>query len=286
MMGRPHLNDVTLVAVTSVALAATVVALRRSMAQAQFGRVLLLSDRPPDDLAGSGIEWRAIPPLQSRAYYSRFVLHELCDHVETSHALLVQWDGFVRDGRRWRDEFLEYDYIGAPWPQYRDGMAVGNGGFSLRSRKLLKATSIVPATDEPEDVAICRTHRKMLEQKYDLRFAKLDLANCFSYERGASDGQEFGFHGVFNMLVELGVERAMDTLAALEPGVIGARESTELLVSAVRNRNLPLARLALAHHHSNPDHFFRLWRGLGWLLTRRDGAPRTGRHKGVGTIKN
>jgi len=35
------------------------------------------------------------------------------------------------------DDFLEYDYIGAPWPIEQDDnlFGVGNGGFSLRSRK-------------------------------------------------------------------------------------------------------------------------------------------------------
>jgi hypothetical protein len=273
MTGRPHLAEVTLVAVTSVALDATVMAMRHSIAQASFARALLLSDRQPGDLAGSGIEWRPIPRLDSRADYSRFVMDGLAEHIETGHALLVQWDGFVRDGRAWRDEFLEFDYIGAPWPQYRDGMAVGNGGFSLRSRRLLQATVSLAADGAPEDVAICRTYRPVLEQAHGIRFASMDVARAFSYERCDSSGLEFGVHGVFNMLAELGSTRLLAWLTKLEPGVIGERESTELLVKAVRTGNWPLARLALRHHRAHPQHGRRLVRGLGWLLRGHDGRP-------------
>ena len=273
MMGRPHLGDVTLVAVTSVALAATQAALRHSLGQASFGKALLLSDLQPGDLAGSGIEWRPIPRLASRADYSRFVMGGLAGHIETGHALLVQWDGFVRDGRAWRDEFLDFDYIGAPWPHYRDGMAVGNGGFSLRSRRLLQATATIPASDAPEDDTICRKFRPVLERDHGIRFADMDVARAFSYERRHSSGLEFGFHGVFNMLAELSSTRLLAWLTDLEPGVIGERESTELLVKAVRTGNWPLARLAMRHHHSHPNHGHRLLRGLGWLLCGHDGRP-------------
>ena len=284
MTDRPHLADVSLVAVTSVALPATLSALRHSLAQAQFGRALLLSDRQPDGLAGSGIEWRAIPRLSSRSDYSRFILAGLAEHIKTRHALLVQWDGFVRDGRSWQDGFLDFDYIGAPWPQYRDGMAVGNGGFSLRSRRLLQATAAIPPDDAPEDVTICRTHRAYLEHQHGIRFADMDVARAFSYERSESSGREFGFHGVFNLPAELGTERLLAWLSNLEPGVIGERESTELLVNAVQARNWPLARLALAQHRANPHHGRRLLRALGWLLRGHDGWPvprtRVSRHVG------
>jgi len=41
--------------------------------------------------------------------------------------------------RKGIDEFLQYDYIGAPWPhEYNlNKLSVGNGGFSLRSKKVM-----------------------------------------------------------------------------------------------------------------------------------------------------
>ena len=101
----------------------------------------------------------------------------------------------------------------------------------------------------------------------------MDVARTFSYERYVSSGLEFGVHGVFNMLAELGSTRLLAWLTDLESGLIGERESTELLVKAVRTGNWPLARLALRHHHAHPNHGRRLLRGLGWLLCGHDGRP-------------
>jgi len=139
-----NLTNVTLVAATSVARAATLRAMRLSMEQVRFGAAVFLCDEPPEDGQATGIEWRAISPLRSRADYSRFMLHEMADHVATDFALVVQWDGYVLDSAGWRDEFLEYDYIGAPWPQFDDGRRVGNGGFSLRSSQLLRVCATLP----------------------------------------------------------------------------------------------------------------------------------------------
>src|SRR6185503_18873241 len=116
----------------------------------------------------------------------------------------VQWDGFVIDAGSWREQFLEFDYIGAPWLQFADGYDVGNGGFSLRSRRLLEACAgadFIPS--HPEDVAICRTNRPMLEKMHGIRFADAQLAETFAFERTAPR-PSFGFHGAFNLAPTVG----------------------------------------------------------------------------------
>ncbi len=128
---RPTLPDVTLVAVSSIAIPAVTRALEISMDRVCFARAILLSHECPTN---SPAEWHKIPRLQSRADYSRFMLRELANHIDTSHALCIQWDGFVLNGNAWLPVFLEYDYIGSVWPQFHDGRNVGNGGFSLRSK--------------------------------------------------------------------------------------------------------------------------------------------------------
>ena len=35
------------------------------------------------------------------------------------------------------ENFIEYDYIGAPWENSQHGYYVGNGGFSLRNKNLM-----------------------------------------------------------------------------------------------------------------------------------------------------
>lgn len=276
LTARPRVPEVTAVAVTSVALSATVEALRWSQRQVEFGRVLLLSDKRPVGLAEMDIDWVPIPLLSSRAAYSQFMLCSLGEYIKTSHALVLQWDGFVRDGSAWSDDFLAYDYIGAPWPHHQNGGQVGNGGFSLRSRRLMEATRGLTGNGGAEDVTICRTYRIHLEERRKIRFADVDVAKRFSYERGISNGKEFGFHGVFNLKDELDADRMMQILNSVEPGVIGGRESTELLALALRTRDWPLARLALRHHGAHPQRTRRLLRMIGWLLKGQDGSLPSG----------
>ena len=217
-MGGPKLSlpTVTLCAVSSVNVIATIAALRTSLEQIQFSECLLFTDapispRPP------GIRVVPIAPLTSAQAYSEFVLHSLADHIRTSHCLVVQWDGFVLDSRQWDDGFLTVDYVGSPWPQFSDERSVGNGGFSLRSRRLLYACRDPRFVgSHPEDVSICRTNRGLLEKAHDIRFADLPTAERFSYERTTPPGPTFGFHGIFNMIPALGADRFWATYRTLD----------------------------------------------------------------------
>lgn len=206
-MARLSLPTVTLCAVTSVNLDATVEALRSCLNGIDFGQALLLTDADIRQLP-PGVDKISIPPLRSGLAYSEFMLRELAAHIDTEHCLVTQWDGFVADPGQWDDRYLQYDFIGAPWPQFSDGHDVGNGGFSLRSRKLLEACrSPGFAVSHPEDVAIGRTNREFLEREHGIRFADRETAARFAFERSRSEGPSFGFHGVFNMVEVLGPER-------------------------------------------------------------------------------
>lgn len=236
---RIALPEVTLVAVSDVAISATARALAISQQGLRFADAMLLTSReaPPDLRATS----RRIAPIGSREAYSRFMLRDLHRHIGTSHVLCVQWDGYVLDPARWEPAFLEYDYIGAPWPHFGDTMRVGNGGFSLRSRRLLEACATLDVGDEAEDIAICRTHRPVLEQRFGLRFAPEDLARRFAFERAAPRGDEFGFHGAFNMVGRTPLADLANVLAGLEPGLLNRREHREILSQALRRGDLRLA---------------------------------------------
>jgi hypothetical protein len=215
-----------MVAVTSVAVRATIDAMRASSRQADFGRVLLLSHLPPPE-ADPAIEWRSVERLDSRRDYSRFMLRDLADHIATSHALCVQWDGFVVNGAAWQDRFLDYDYIGAVWPHFSDGHRVGNGGFSLRSRRLLKACKNLPFDGaEAEDIAIARTYRSRLEDQ-GMRFAPEAVAQQFAYERSLPSGSEFGFHGAFNLVRYLSPDQALKVFRSLDKRILAKSERME-----------------------------------------------------------
>jgi hypothetical protein len=233
---RLALPQVTLLAVTSVNIAATVAALEASMAAVDFGAAKLLTDRPPTHLP-DGLQAVTVPPIRSMHAYSDFVLRSLPDHVDTSHALLVQWDGHVLDARRWRPEFLAYDYIGARWPQFSDGHDVGNGGFSLRSRALLEACRSAEFRDaHPEDLAIARHNRIWLEGQ-GLRFAPACLADAFSAERAGSPATTFGYHGIWHMPRLLGRDTFWQIYSELDERTSARHDFRSILWQMMRGRS-------------------------------------------------
>lgn len=217
-MTRLSLPDVTLCAAASVNVIATVAALNRCLDQIEFARCLLFTDADASSLRLNGrIEAIGIDRLSSAAAYSNFLLGELYPHIGTTHCLIVQWDGFVIDATQWEPEFLSYDYIGAPWPQFRDAHVVGNGGFSLRSRRLLEACRDPDfVAEHPEDVAIARSNRELLERKHGARFADLAVAERFSFERTAPKRPTFGFHGIFNLVEVLGPQGFWEIYSTLD----------------------------------------------------------------------
>ena len=223
---RLALPQVTVCAVSSTNVVATVRALETSLRQIAFAEAILFTHADqPRPLPGGNSEIRIveIERLNSSAAYSEFLLAHLASHVMTSHCLIVQWDGHVIDAARWRSEFLDYDYIGARWPQFGDGLDVGNGGFSLRSRRLMAACGAAAFKQHhPEDLAICRTNRAFLEQQ-GMFFAPSELADAFAAERAGEPAASFGYHGVFLMPRVLGAEtfwevyRTLDDRSSLKP---------------------------------------------------------------------
>jgi len=190
------LPGVTLCCVDTANHALAARALRRSAIGIRFARSLFITDRRVDE---PGIEVRTIAPLTSRDDYSRFVLASLLDHVDTPHVLLVQWDGYALNAAAWRTDFLDCDYIGAKWFWAPEGQRVGNGGFSLRSRRLLEALRDPRIVlTEAEDVTICRTFRTLLEREHAIRFATESQADRFAFEAAYPIGLPFGFHGLYN----------------------------------------------------------------------------------------
>lgn len=167
----------------------------------EFGKVRLLG-RDTQLPKESGLNYieKITDPIESIQEYSQFMIKELIEHVPPhfSHVLVIQHDGYVWNYSAWRPEWLEYDYIGAPW-WYTDGYNVGNGGFSLRSRRLLMILANDPNIKKthPEDHVIGRTYRKYLEERYDIKFAPESVAERFSIEGHRGDrfySGQFGFH--------------------------------------------------------------------------------------------
>lgn len=188
------LKDVTLLGIDCQNFNRLLTAAKVSTKKISFGSIKLLTS-----LETSHKYSVKIPLIKSTEEYSKFILKNLNEYVDTNYVLIIQHDGFVLNPHAWSDEYLEYDYIGAPW-WYESGGNVGNGGFSLRSKRLLEFTARENFIEKyhPEDFQICRTYRDYLLNQ-GMTFAPVSLAKKFSFEGRYRmwdnwNGQ-FGFHG-------------------------------------------------------------------------------------------
>jgi Protein of unknown function (DUF5672) len=217
---RVYLPDITLVCVSGVKSFKSLFSLYRSANKCNFAKIVFVSTKFPEIKIGKfSIEKPSSTLLQSINDYNWYCIYELHKHVHTSHALVVQYDSAVLHSDEWRKEFLDYDYIGAPWPVANDSyidpfgnsQRVGNGGFSLRSRKLMKVPNIrnIPwdVVEDgfyktfntkllSEDGNIC-VHNRHLYELEGCKFAPIEVAAHFSYENDVPENfgiKPFGFH--------------------------------------------------------------------------------------------
>ncbi|MEY8847444.1 DUF5672 family protein [Psychroserpens sp. XS_ASV72] len=179
-----YLENVTLLGIDCIDIDRLIFAADVSEKYIKFKTVKLLTH-----LDSSDDRIVKIPKIDTIEAYSEFMIKHLDTYVDTDFVLTIQYDGFIVNPEQWKQEFLQYDYIGAPtkW-------GMGNGGFSLRSKKLLQLLSEDDHITfvHPEDIRICRTYRSYLESK-GIKFAPLELAHDFSVENGIWNHQ-FGFH--------------------------------------------------------------------------------------------
>jgi hypothetical protein len=213
MKKKLKLPNVTLLSATSSEVDAAQVSMRISLHNIEFGASKLLSSSSPEKKYPD-IEYVPIPQLNSVDDYNKMIFQDLHKYFKTSHCLIVQADSFVVNSSLWKNEFLKFDYIGGPWPDKIEvnpnlilnlkQNPVGNGGFSLRSRKLVEATSRINFDTlnfpmKAEDVLICYyLYKEMIDS--GIQFAPARLAAEFSLENtdglyGQNVNSVFGFHG-------------------------------------------------------------------------------------------
>lgn len=153
-----------------------------------------------------GVIVREIIEGRERVDRERFLITSLHTCFETSHAIHMEADARIANPSAWDQSWLQYDYIGAPWPWPFEqpgfppctaANCVGNLGFSLLSRRFCEAVSSIAKPTEVEarlsDVYMCRTLRPQLEEM-GIRFAPEGVAAKFSCEDKYYSGQ-FGWHG-------------------------------------------------------------------------------------------
>ena len=189
---------ITYVAIDTLNHTLSAQALERSHERFPLKNALIFSDKVDHWNGRKIIE---IPAIKSTKDYNSVVFFDLPKQLKTDFALFIQYDGFVLSGDLFSEQYLNWDYIGAPWPHYSD-FTVGNGGFSLRSKKLVDSIQkyLLPEDlHSAEDVVICRYLRARLEENDGLQFAPEKIAEMFSYEMRKPDFDTFGFHGLSHL---------------------------------------------------------------------------------------
>lgn len=192
------LPQVTLIALTGIGYQTEehLKAIKESTKNIEFGEVKL-------------IQLGTVKDIDS---WNKAIIYELPKYIETSHCLLIHHDGYVINPDIWQNEWLNYDYIGAPWPlpqdtySYRDEegelQRVGNS-VSLRSKKLMDLTTKREWKpyygNTNEDGFICCHNRKWLESQ-GCKFAPIDVAKYFSKEHTIEENKHinktFAFHSL------------------------------------------------------------------------------------------
>ena len=207
-----------------------------AMDQVDFKRSVLITDSSKTDLSlfGQAIDRHNIEVCdmsvdlnsnlqnddENRSGFCESFVQQTNKYIFDDFCLNVQHDSTIIDVGRWDNRFLNYDYIGAPWPmniiQASDMVAgrieeipnvVGNGGFSLRTRAFVEESAKLGWEHKNEDLNICVfNYHKMISNR--ISFAPPGLAAQFSKEHQTPYGgfnrdllftyNSFGFHGEFN----------------------------------------------------------------------------------------
>jgi hypothetical protein len=244
-MTRLPLGQVTLCAVECKAPALAAQSLLQSMRHAAFGRVCLFTHDWLPAVVLPGIEIIDIEAIRTPAEQSQFVIRVLPHHVRTSHALLTRWDAFVVNPAAWTDEFLVHDFVGAPWPDQPDDQSVGQGAFSLRSRRFLRAGLDPRITDQhPEDVVMAQQRRVFLQDVHGVSFAPAALARRLVADDEAPESWQFGFLGAQHLPQVLD-EDAMLEVVARVPHEFLLGDGSLRLAKALLMRGMPTATQAL-----------------------------------------
>jgi len=215
------LPNTTMIALGSTQVKENLMALKLSMKNIEFAEVKFISHERPLKLP-DGIKFEKFNDFGRINFkeFSYYCIYKLIEHINTDYMLMVQPDGFVINPHSWTDEFFEWDYIGAPWPlrdnafidPFGNHHRVGNGGFTLRSRKVLEVPlkEKVPfevnqgnfykhmnAGAYNEDGNIC-VHNRHIFERNGVKFAPVDVAARFSHEIPTPETKlvkkPFGFH--------------------------------------------------------------------------------------------
>jgi hypothetical protein len=186
--------------------------LKKCCEDLDFFEVKLLTDIEPDNLP-ENIKWEYAPHINHIDDYNLYMFKYLWKHLDTSHCLFVQSDSCILHPELWDDNWLQYDYVGAPWPIIentyiawgsKEVVRQGNGGFSLRSKTITQIPYIhdLPLLREQgwaNEDGVLNCYYRELMLALGIKYAPIEVAAKFAYENPVPENnygnmKTFGFH--------------------------------------------------------------------------------------------
>lgn len=193
------LLNIDLISVNCVKPEQSVKALLYSSEKIEFGAIKLFSHYKPSNITDN-IEYIKIGK-QTHDTMNWFHLNSLPKYINNDFMLSIHDDGFVINPEKWDYNFLNYDYIGAPWPDlpFCKKNRVGNGGFVLKSKKFLMLEEKLPHTNKHNDTLVTNVYYDYFTSN-GCKYAPLEIACKFSLEHLIPESSQnlddtFGFHG-------------------------------------------------------------------------------------------
>jgi len=237
-----NLDQVTLFCVDTRTPDLSIWAMQQCLQKAHFKEAILVTDTTQIIHTPDHIRIIEAPLIFSIEDYSTYLQSDLRSHIQGTHMLVMQWDSFIINPHLWTDQFLEYDYIGAPWPHHPDN-PVGNGGFSLRSKKIFAALqNPLYQKSHPEDQSICIFNKDVLSD-LGIRIAPRELAMEFAFEREYKSA--FGFHGFFNFAKVLNPDDLKMIIELIPTNLLGKLDTYHLIDDLYLNHQFHLVNLLL-----------------------------------------
>lgn len=200
-----ELPTVTLIAYDTVDANRTIPVLKHCQKHFKFADTVLVTDKEPE-IEHKGIRVRR---CENQGYEGAmsWEVNGIWTCAFTEHVLFVSHDGMIANPQFWKDEWLQYDMIGAPWPncwkqvgaRWGDNR-VGNTGLCLRSRNYIQALrhAMPLYRGQAGDVFGCQIMHKAFVDM-GIKYAPVNVAAAFAWEQNIEEGwaspASFGYHG-------------------------------------------------------------------------------------------
>ena len=200
-------KDVTLICVDGVNPDIAYKSIRFCNKDIKFDNVKLLSFSIPSEY-NNDIEFIQIEKMSWEGY-NDFIATKLNNYINTDFCLVVQTDGLIVNHDLWVS--LQNGKIRDFFILNKGKSRIGNGGFSLRSKKFLEESSKYESCEGyGEDAYLCNIHYDDMVSR-GIKFPSVEIASKFSIENPIRElgyswpnsdhnfntSKSFGFHGVY-----------------------------------------------------------------------------------------